>query len=501
MKNAGIQKLLKVFLITVLSLPVFGNTDIHNNLQVNCNQTQNNLLNCNYRFIDPEPVLSISSKFNNKSVPIKEESHYPWKDAITAILFLVDTSDPARANAIEQNKKHIRQILDKTKSYQLTGLASFDKTLRLEVPVGSSNNQILDSLKDLRATGQTTELYRSVLSAIELLEQVKADRKSIYLFSDGLAEDTAYFHKDVVSAARKAGVIITSIGYPRSISQSVALQTLRRLSEETGGLYIEADNTFTVQPQFLDNPFNSVDNGGKFVIDLSPLLLLSGKSYNLDLLFDTDSNDYNKKITVAGTRQEIKPSTTDITSPATPEKQSASAPKIRYVTKETPQQKNNLWFWYGIPAFLIILLVFTIFILIYSSTRLTRKQATDSTSFSDFKPYAYLVVQDETKKCYSITRTTWRIGRGKDNEMTLNDNSVSRRHAEIHRDKGDKFTIYDLDSLNGVYVNNEKVSKHILHEGDIIEVGDINFRFTLLSTEYALEEVTEMQNTRAPLTH
>ncbi|NIO84343.1 MAG: FHA domain-containing protein, partial [Candidatus Aminicenantes bacterium] len=50
-----------------------------------------------------------------------------------------------------------------------------------------------------------------------------------------------------------------------------------------------------------------------------------------------------------------------------------------------------------------------------------------------FRPYAYLISQTENAKRYPITRTTWRIGRSMDNEMTLPDNSISRRHAEIQR--------------------------------------------------------------------
>ncbi len=62
-----------------------------------------------------------------------------------------------------------------------------------------------------------------------------------------MAKVSAYFHNDVINAAKKAGIIITSIGYPRSVPQSVSLQTLRRLSEETGGIYKEV-NTKKVKP-------------------------------------------------------------------------------------------------------------------------------------------------------------------------------------------------------------------------------------------------------------
>jgi len=83
----------------------------------------------------------------------------------------------------------------------------------------------------------------------------------------------------------------------------------------------------------------------------------------------------------------------------------------------------------------------------------------------------------------------------------LRDTSVSRRHAEIHRDKGDEFTLIDLNSLNGVFVNSEKIGRYKLKEGDIIEIGDVNLRFTLMPIDYQLEESTVMQDTKVPSVH
>ena len=151
---------------------------------------------------------------------------------------------------------------------------------------------------------------------------------------------------------------------------------------------------------------------------------------------------------------------------------------------------------------LLLLLLFSVlafFVTMYRQGK--KKTAVMPSATMERKPYAYLVLQDETKKRHPITRTTWRIGRASDNEMVLSDNSVSRRHAEIHRDKGDVFTIFDLDSMNGVFINNNKINNQILHEGDIVEIGDVSLRFTLHAVDYAAEDVTAMQHTRTPLTH
>ncbi len=83
--------------------------------------------------------------------------------------------------------------------------------------------------------------------------------------------------------------------------------------------------------------------------------------------------------------------------------------------------------------------------------------------------------------------------------MTLDDNSILRRHAEIQRDSNGRFILLDTNSANGLFVNNEKKLKHTLQEGDIIEMGDIALRFTQHPIDYQFNEQTAMLNTKAPV--
>ena len=64
--------------------------------------------------------------------------------------------------------------------------------------------------------------------------------------------------------------MIHGIGYPRSVPRSVALQTVRRLAEETGGLYVAADpQRFELPAAYFDQPFAALDNGATVSFDLS----------------------------------------------------------------------------------------------------------------------------------------------------------------------------------------------------------------------------------------
>jgi pSer/pThr/pTyr-binding forkhead associated (FHA) protein len=69
-----------------------------------------------------------------------------------------------------------------------------------------------------------------------------------------------------------------------------------------------------------------------------------------------------------------------------------------------------------------------------------------------------------------------RIGRSHACDIVLDDPSVSRRHAVlVHR--GGKAVILDDRSLNGVFVNGERVGEAALSDGDGIVIGHVSARF------------------------
>jgi DNA repair ATPase RecN len=68
------------------------------------------------------------------------------------------------------------------------------------------------------------------------------------------------------------------------------------------------------------------------------------------------------------------------------------------------------------------------------------------------------------------------IGRTDDNDIQLKVAYISRRHAVIQTDKTET-RIIDWGSKNGLYVNSEKITEHVLGHGDVITVGNARFRY------------------------
>lgn len=75
-----------------------------------------------------------------------------------------------------------------------------------------------------------------------------------------------------------------------------------------------------------------------------------------------------------------------------------------------------------------------------------------------------------------------RIGRGMTCDVHLDDASVSRRHARIV-ERGGRALLLDDRSMNGTYVNGQRVDAAILSDGDEIVLGRVQLRFVEVAAE------------------
>jgi pSer/pThr/pTyr-binding forkhead associated (FHA) protein len=98
------------------------------------------------------------------------------------------------------------------------------------------------------------------------------------------------------------------------------------------------------------------------------------------------------------------------------------------------------------------------------------------TAFS--APPARLVVTSRFQSGteFILERPSQVIGRTPENDIVLNHKSISRHHAKILRD-GNRYTILDLESANGVRVGGVDHDKVELQSGDVIELGEVRLRF------------------------
>ncbi len=77
---------------------------------------------------------------------------------------------------------------------------------------------------------------------------------------------------------------------------------------------------------------------------------------------------------------------------------------------------------------------------------------------------------DQVLKEVSLSQAATTIGRLPDNSVQIDNLAVSGHHAKISWDL-DHYVVEDLGSLNGTYVNNERVGKATLKHGDRVKIG------------------------------
>ncbi len=76
------------------------------------------------------------------------------------------------------------------------------------------------------------------------------------------------------------------------------------------------------------------------------------------------------------------------------------------------------------------------------------------------------------------------IGRDKELDISLDDASVSRRHALL-TPVFSQYFVEDLGSTNGTLLNDKRVRKHILRDGDDLQIGNFALRFKKDSRDYS----------------
>ena len=77
-----------------------------------------------------------------------------------------------------------------------------------------------------------------------------------------------------------------------------------------------------------------------------------------------------------------------------------------------------------------------------------------------------------------LTGAVTRIGRGVSADVHLDDPTVSRRHALIVR-REETLVLLDDRSMNGTWLNGDRISEAVLSDGDSIQLGavELSFRF------------------------
>lgn len=101
-------------------------------------------------------------------------------------------------------------------------------------------------------------------------------------------------------------------------------------------------------------------------------------------------------------------------------------------------------------------------------------------------PPAWLLVSEgpDRGRQFDLSRTEMHIGRSGENDVHLDDPTISRKHATVRHESG-QYYIYDLGSMNPTQVNGRPITRYRLEDGDTVLLGKTRLVFKLAKSTRA----------------
>ncbi len=393
---------------------------------------------CTFMVSGASPVDNVSVSLEQR--PVKSSFvAYPSAGESSALLMLVDVSDAKRKKAVAGAAALIGRVLEEKRPHQRIAIAQFDGSLQLLADFNVDAAAQKAALKGMGPKGQATELYKSSLEAIAILKKSGATRRALVIFSDGKAEDTGYGHDDVIREARAAEVMIFTVGYPEAPSETPSLQTLERLSKDSGGQHrVAATADKSVPNDTTDQILGFAEHGGvvTFAHDSRigrQSVVLSIKLSDGELVSLTSAMDIPDN---RGRQQKI-----------------------------IDHLKAFAAFYAGAVGLLFAVLGGLLWL------RKRRRARSPKVPI-----YAVLEELSGQGIKHRLRKQASRLGRAVDNDVCLQNNSVSSYHAEINVRRDGSLVLIDLGSSNGTYVNGKKIGSETIGFGALIELGEVRLR-------------------------
>lgn len=450
-----------------------------------------------YRLFPAAEVVSVRVTQNGKPLDFRHTlfTHSPGKTS--ALLVLVDTSIGStlapRDRTLQENKRLIQALLAQAELSLSVGVYAFANDLVEVAPLGAPFGEIQSRLGNLRADGQGTRLYRQGMHAMEKLAAAPATRKALLILSDGKDEDNGFTREDLIKAALQAHVTLFAMGCPETGSDIPFLGNLEKLAAETRGLYAQArigipgpGERIKADAAFVHEILTSLNSGGEVVVPLDAvaegadvvfeIVAKGGETFRYVHTHGGNATPPPPTPAVAAaasvpvlptaTPSPVAATATPAPSPSAPVPISAS-PRLPVSPSSSPGwlTPGNL-----ISASAALLLILAVLIL------RQRKPQPAPAPFAPL-PAAYLQMQDAESRRIPLTKPASRIGRHPENDIIFANTSVSGYHAEIHAQRDGTYRITDLGSGNGLRVNDQSVAQAALTDGDLVELGEVRFRF------------------------
>ena len=362
------------------------------------------------------------------------------------VAVLLDSSGSVSARELDRARQLALDVLRSLPAGSEVAVFTFDDQSRLVLPRTSRADEVKRALAGARIGGRHTALYDALYDASRYLRESGAARPAILLITDGRDEQSTLNLEDGLRLAEEGRIPVFAVGVGQ-----VEERGLRRIAKLTGGQYRAAR-----------------DASGA---DLVSAMMAAAPAA---------ARPAGAASSPPGTTPRASPPA--IARPAEPAQEPA------------PEGSQTLRL-VGITVAVLVLAAIGLGALRRRRGPRPQGAAPDLSSTvvsrvgGTTEEYLEKTVVLREKAVLAVTRgplagqvfdlspaSATSLGRSKANDLVLDDVSVSSQHCRIRPEDG-AFTLLDLKSTNGTFVNERRVTTHKLAEGDVIRVGEVQLQF------------------------
>ena len=491
-------------------------------------------LSLGFRLADAVDITSVSAIAEGIDDPIPATWNAWAEDKAPACawMIVVDTSNSARAKTIASCVEDVRSFLVNLPKQDNVAVYSLALNLVEVAPFGCTPEDRSASLIKIKPDGdssKTTLIYTNLREGLNRLNERKEMRKAVLLLTDGKdetpagpdAKDGGAVAREIeknklIDAAKKAGIVIHTLGYAETASDQADFAPLKDISAQTDGIHRGAALVNKELPVGTHKLICDVMHGAGIVhLDLSKL----EKPINITVTAKTAAgSEAVIKIPSEKVEEAIPPKivTTDPTNTKPPEelakekaaadkleKDKAEAAKKAAAEKEAADAKKRLIILSG--SGVLLALILAALLMLRASRKRAEQQArlvwaarleeeeraaedarlaeaasrVEATKKTEAPPLAWLEMCDAQQTRHPVRISSLKIGRGQHNDLVLRNDSVSGNHCVLNCSREGEWSVTDLNSGNGVVLNGKGVQQAALRHADTIELGELKMRFLL----------------------
>ena len=440
-------------------------------------------VSCEMRSTDAVVFKGVKASVKGRSEPL--EADFKGFDASSNSLtgmFLVQTLDPARRATLVQMVDAIVRIAEQRDGNRRLTAYSFDNDLSLLADFDASKRDFERQVRAIKAATLPSQLYKTSLDAIAKLAKEKGDRKALVVLGDGQSDDTADEHDQVVKAAKAAGVVVHALGFLGSAGRFAQVSGAAaaggrngRLSQGSPGRR-HAKVCGQQQVRCRRAPAEALENGGSLKMTLKEPP--GSVTVTMTATFsDGRTESIERSFALAAPPASPQPPPQPQAQPS----QGGAGPVAEPTAPAAWYERLLSWALANLALAVVIgaaLIAGAAGLAVLAVNSFSARTPEATLPVQEERVYGWLEMLDGAATRYPLRTTNARIGRHRDNDICLQNDSISRRHALLHFNADNRrFRITDLGGDNGVIVNKVKQQSHELSDGDLVELGEVRLRF------------------------